>query len=230
MLLVSILGDSISTYEGFNPEGYAVFYDKEMQEKNGLKSVYDTWWAKVNQRLHAYLCVNNSFSGSKVTGDEFPAAVSEQRISNLHTTEYKPDIVLVYIGFNDFGSGVKIYNNRLKRLAGRNLNFFADAYDKMILRIKKKYPDAKVVCGTLMRTKIRGKEDWIFPEKYGGVNFEDYNIAIRKVCKKKKCYLADLSALNIPYETIDGTHPTAEGHVTMYKAWEECLMGLGLIG
>ena len=55
MRLVSIIGDSISTYEGYNPSGYAVFYDQEMCARNGLKSVYDTWWAKVNQFLHAYL-------------------------------------------------------------------------------------------------------------------------------------------------------------------------------
>ena len=53
MKLVSILGDSISTFEGYNPLGYSVFYDQEMQNKNGLKTVYDTWWAKVNQALGA---------------------------------------------------------------------------------------------------------------------------------------------------------------------------------
>ena len=46
-MLVSILGDSISTYSGFNPSGYEVYYNKTMQKLNGLRSVYDTWWAKV---------------------------------------------------------------------------------------------------------------------------------------------------------------------------------------
>lgn len=229
MLLVSIIGDSISTYAGFNPEGYAVFYDKDMQIKNDLENVYDTWWAKIIQKLHAYLCVNNSYSGSRVTGNDFPAAVSEQRISNLHTGEYKPDIILIYIGFNDFGNGVRIYNNRMKRIAGRNIDYFADAYEEMLLRVKKNYPKATLVCGSLMRTAIKGKNAWSFPEAYGGVNFEDYNIAIRKICKKRKCCLADLSALDIHYETLDGTHPTVEGHLTIYKAWEKCLSELGLL-
>ena len=60
MKLVSVFGDSISTFNGFNPNGYAVYYDREQQIANGLNSVYDTWWAKVNQALHAFLCVNNS--------------------------------------------------------------------------------------------------------------------------------------------------------------------------
>ena len=70
------------------------FYDIEMQRKYGLNIVYDTWWAKVNQALHAYLCVNNSYSGSKVTGKDFPSAVSEERVANLHNGEHYPDVIL----------------------------------------------------------------------------------------------------------------------------------------
>ena len=107
-MLVSFLGDSISTYSGFNPEGYAVFYDAEMQKRNGLNSVYDTWWAKVNQELRAYLCVNNSYSGSRVSGTDFPAGCCSERIMHLHTPKYKPNLILIYLGFNDFGYGVPI--------------------------------------------------------------------------------------------------------------------------
>ena len=110
---VSIVGDSISTYEGYNPKGYSVFYDEYMQKQNGLKSVYDTWWAKVNQALHAYLCVNNSYSGSKVSGKSFPSGWSDERLLNLNTEKYSPDIILVYLGTNDYGYGVKIEKNDL---------------------------------------------------------------------------------------------------------------------
>ncbi len=65
MRFVSIVGDSISTYEGFIPDGYELFYNREKQLINGLSDVYDTWWAKVNQFLHAYICVNNSYSGTQ---------------------------------------------------------------------------------------------------------------------------------------------------------------------
>lgn len=36
MLLFSILGDSISTYTGYNPCGYAVFYDDKKCIRNGI--------------------------------------------------------------------------------------------------------------------------------------------------------------------------------------------------
>ena len=44
-MMISVMGDSISTFESFNPEGYSVFYDIQMQYINDLTSVNDTWWA-----------------------------------------------------------------------------------------------------------------------------------------------------------------------------------------
>lgn len=229
MRYVSIMGDSISTYEGYVPEGYAVYYDSWTRTRNGLTSVYDTWWAKVNQALKAYLCVDNAFSGSRVTGDAFPAASCEQRTGALHTAAAVPDIILVYIGFNDFGDGVPIRAPGLKGLFRKDPNSFEAAYTKMLKQIKRAYPYAKIVCGTLMRSTVAGYDTWTFPERFCGVPYEDYSHAIRRACKREKCYLADLSALGLRYETLDGTHPTKNGHHTLFLAWERCLTQLGLI-
>jgi len=230
MRLVSIVGDSISTYEGYNPSGYAVFYNKEMCKVNGLNSVYDTWWAKVNQALHAYLCVNNSYSGSKVSGDGFPAGSSEERLKNLRTAEYNPDIILVYLGFNDFANGVKIRPDNAGWFSKdkRNCCYFEAAYDSMLKKIISAYPKSKIVCGTLLRTYIKGKQDWYFPERFGGVELEKYNDAIKKIVKINKCYLADVSGYSMPYETLDGSHPTVNGHIVIAKAWINCLAQLKL--
>ena len=66
--------------------------------------------------------------------------------------------------------------------------------------------DAKIICGTLLRSKVKRHEDWIFPESYAGVRFEDYNDAIRRITKQKNILLADIAKQNIRYETLDGTH------------------------
>ena len=230
MRFVSIIGDSISTFEGYNPSGYSVFYDTDMQLRNDLSSVYDTWWAKVNQALHAFLCVNNSYSGSRVTGVCFPAASSPERISCLSTQDYSPDMILIYIGFNDFGNGVRIKQKKsVVKNIKKDLLSFEDAYEIMIDQVQERYPWAKVVCGTLMRTRIRNNETWLFPEKYAGEKFEDYNDAIRQVAERKKIYLADISSQNIRYETLDGSHPTLEGHQTIAGAWIKCLSDLDLL-
>ncbi|MBQ9199531.1 MAG: hypothetical protein IJ141_05080 [Lachnospiraceae bacterium] len=228
MIYVSIIGDSISTYEGYNPDGYAVYYDNYMQRKNKLYSVYDTWWAKVNQALSAYLCVNNSYSGSKVTGVGFPSASSQERISNLHVGELIPDIILIYIGTNDFGNGIKIYENDYNFHQKDNTTFY-NAYMNMVQGIRNNYPKAKIVCGTLMRSKIIDAPEWGFPECFGGIKLEEYNMAIRKICIKTDCCLADLSYLNLRYETLDGTHPTILGHQTIANAWIEALKNLNII-
>ncbi|MBQ6164053.1 MAG: hypothetical protein IJK23_06220 [Clostridia bacterium] len=229
MILVSILGDSLSTFEGFNPVGYAVYYNQQMQMRNELKDVYDTWWAMVNQQMHAFLCVNNSYSGSRVSGPGFPAASCPERISGLRTNEYSPDYILVYIGFNDFGNGVKISNGRFGSFSDKSGICFEESYELMLDRLKEQYPAAVIICGTLMRTKMKYDESWSFPEKFAGVDFEDYNNAIRRAVTKKRVFLADLSALNIRYETLDGSHPTKEGHRTIAAAWLKCFADLNIL-
>lgn len=229
MRFVSIVGDSISTYAGFHPAGYAVFYDRQMQIKHGLSNVYDTWWAKVNQALHAYICVNNSYSGSKVTGYDFPSASSASRTGALHTRDYVPDIILIYIGFNDFGSGIPIHSKGPRKDSTKNMGFFEDAYSKMLSDVKRNYPNAMIICATLMRTYISGNDQWTFPEHFAGTEFEAYNQAIRHVCQKEHCILADIGAMGMYYETLDGSHPTNKGHITLSHAWIHCLSQSGIL-
>ena len=230
MTLISILGDSISTYEGCNPPGYAVYYDRHTQKINGLKSMRDTWWAITADRLNASILINNSYSGSLVTGYQFPAASGYERTQSLGTEQQDPDIILVYIGFNDFGNRIEITNEQNDFQEADRCFFFEDAYELMLSRMKQRYPKAVIVCGTLMRTVIEFNDPWIFPENYMGAVFEDYNKAIRIAAKKQNVLLADLSAHNIRYETFDGTHPTRAGHRTIARAWLRCLEDLAVSG
>ena len=229
MRMLSIIGDSISTYDGYNPEGYSVFYDKELQKRNNINNVHETWWARVMLFLNARLCVNNSFSGSQVSGVRFPAASCDERIQHLGTSRNLPDIILIYIGFNDFGNGVKIYRSGIQDICQKRTMFFSSAYEEMILKVRQLYPKARVICGTLMRTHILNKKSWVFPESYAGVLFEEYNAAIRNTCRKHSCDLADLDALNTTYKTLDGSHPTKKGHTIIADAWEKCLADLGYV-
>ena len=225
MRLVSIIGDSISTYEGFNPPGYEVFYKEEMLSDNEMNSVYDTWWAKVNQGLHALLCKNNSYSGSLVSGYSFPAACCEERTALLGNEWGYPDYILLYIGVNDFGNGVKISSGNKTAPDNR---YFEDAYISMLNAIRTNCPDSRIVCGTIMRTKMKDRENWVFPEEYFDIPLEEYNEAIRRAAAQCGCYLADLSKTGVRYETLDGTHPTAAGHAEIANTWIKELARLEL--
>lgn len=222
MKLVSILGDSVSTFQGYNPRGYSVFYDTNMQRVNGLSSVSDTWWARVIRSMNADLCVNNSYSGSKVTGDAFPAAACEERLQNLGRQESQPDYILIYAGFNDFASGTEL-------ISSLDDYGFEDSYDQVLRTIRQNYPSAKTVCATLMRTRVRGDRSWQFPEYWAGIGLEDYNNVIRWVAQENHCYLADLGRGNDRYETLDGAHPTAQGHREIADNWMKCMNDLGIL-
>ena len=232
-MLVSILGDSISTYSGYNPKGYEVYYDDIMQMRNGLGSVYDTWWARVNQALGAYLCVNNSYSGSRVSGKDFPAGCCQERIMNLRTSEYRPDLILVYLGFNDFGYGVPVSCAPQSNDGKRNLLYFEDAYYHMLTGLCYFYPNTKIICATLMRTTLQQNIQWDFPDRLGGICIDDYNEAIRRAASNCHVDLADLAKPHLSfknfskqdcrYETLDGAHPTEKGHQTIANEWIRCL-------
>ena len=79
----SILGDSISTFDGCNPDGFAVYYQGERCEQTSVTSSADTWWSQVIERLGGRLLANSSFSGSLVEGAGFPAGNSQERIDAL---------------------------------------------------------------------------------------------------------------------------------------------------
>ena len=229
MRLVSILGDSLSAFEGWTPRGFSIFFDKETQQKNGITSVYDMWWAKVLQAMKARLCVNNSYSGSRVSGKRFPAGVTNERLYYLRTEHYIPDCILIQLGDNDFGHGVPIAPERSSLFSKKDPAFFRDAYGMMLKSVKTIYPDAAVICGTLMRTRVKDHDEWVFPECFAGIPMEEYNEVIRKAARKNHCFLADTCRMGIRYETLDGSHPTADGHAVIADAWIRCLAAQGII-
>ena len=220
-MYISIVGDSVSTFEGCNPPGYEVFYDAAACAEHGLHNAEDTWWAKVIRAAGGELCVNASYSGSLVSGKAFPSACSAERIAALHTQHCAPELILCYIGFNDFGYGVPVKRPVFSRQDRRD--FFAGAYRLMAGGIRKAYPRACIVCATLLRTSLRQQAQWCFPERFMGVPFDDYNDAIRDACRKERVLLADLAATGLRYETLDGSHPTAKGHDTLAQAWTQAL-------
>ncbi len=199
----SIMGDSISTYEGYNPQMYKVFYTKEKATQAGLLNVNDTWWMKVIKHFNGELCVNDSYSGSYIAGTLSASAHSDERVSKLKTKETAPDIVLVCMGANDCGGKITLH--------GENPDdeyVFDSSYAIMLNRIKKLLPNAKVYCATIMLTdeEASGKDEF----RLGYI--EKYNDVIRQVTKEKGCFLIETFDKHIGYTTIDGLHPDKEGH------------------
>ena len=62
----SILGDSMSTLEGYSQPRHAAFYDTARKFESGVLRPSDTWWGMVIEHFGGRLLVNHSVSGSMV--------------------------------------------------------------------------------------------------------------------------------------------------------------------
>lgn len=233
---VSIVGDSISTFSGYIPSGYATFYPSSTIEQQGtgsLTKVEQTWWHKLCQETGLTLLKNASWSGSWVTGDTTSttnaiSAASTKRVNDLKGSDgTTPDIIIVYIGINDlFNSNVAERGATLGSWtpdevipAEGTVMEFASAYAIMLKKIITAYPKAKVFCGTLLTTGRSYKDtDGVetFPTKHLNTTLNQVNNKIREVANGIGCNVIEvhncgINYFNIGRYTIDMTHPNADG-------------------
>jgi len=213
---LSVLGDSISTFAGYVPAGNAVWYTGS---NDGVSSVDDIWWMKLISALEIKLLVNNSWSGSRVTTTNGQTASGcYSRCENLGTD---PDVIIVYMGINDFNNGVALgaYDGTGKFPIVTTA--FREAYAIMLNKILTKYPEAEVWVCTLPCCERTGENT--FPETNGnGVTLDAWNGAIRelaalfgvKVLEFAKCGLTyqNMHLYMGDYDSGEGLHPNAAGH------------------
>ena len=96
---VSILGDSYSTFQGMNPEGYAPFYPND---KNDVTKVEQTWWSLYIKAMGYELEKNNSWGGTTICNTGYGGM---DATANSFNARYEllgnPDIIFVFGGTND---------------------------------------------------------------------------------------------------------------------------------
>ena len=211
---ISILGDSISTYAGWIPEGNAVWYTGSTSD---VTSVTQTWWHQAITELNAELCVNNSWSGSRVsTTGVAGSAGCDTRCVNLHTDEHDPDIIIVYLGINDFNSGVDIGTYDGTDLVPTDTETFREAYGVMLDKILTRYQDARLYVCTLPYCD-RNENENAFPEKnQNNVPLSKFNDAIRELANAFGVEIIELSKCGITFHNrkkylTDELHPLQIG-------------------
>ncbi len=213
----SILGDSISTLAGYNPEGHAVHYKGTVSAAASVYKPEDTWWGEVIERLGGKLLVNDSFSGSLVCAHPaclIPSyACSDERTSGLSDGDTNPDVILIYMGTNDWGSGLRITSANKD-----DLNVFENAYGAMLGKLKKNYPKATIFCLTLSQTFCSRSPSYVFDRNYGGEYIGKYCDTIKKCADIYGARVIDLFYNEVKYDTLDGFHPNYSGMRTIAKA------------
>ena len=203
----SILGDSISTFEGYTP-ARAVFFDRSMAAETGIREVGDTWWMQVIRSQNGELGYNNSMAGSLVAGALASSGTDFGRISSLGQNK-SPDVILIAIGCNDWAFGVHPQE-------------FEESYRLMIRRIKEIYPKAEIWCSTLPEGQEVDPVEQFFLNIDGRISGKVYSDIIKKIAREESLCLADLAA-EPPYDTIDGVHPNKNGMKQLADAWIKAL-------
>lgn len=232
-LKISILGDSISSFENISSGKAAQTSNSTIANNNvfyrsGTNGVAlnDTWWMQVIDKLGGEILVNNSYSRSTVfdpEGDEKTQGYYE-RCVNLHDNTgenagEEPDIIIVYMGINDFsycrealGSYADIDFQKL--IQGDTYiqpTTTCEAYAIMLHKLSNRYPDAEVYCFTLPAKKnFQNNEEAIFIK---------YNNSIKQIAERYGCIVVDAyndtgilkyKELNEMY-LADGVHPNKNG-------------------
>ena len=212
------MGDSISTYSGwsnnkdFNSSigSNAVWYPNS-NNPNADMNVELTWWHRTFTEGNYDLCVNNSWSGSKVSDEQ----TYNVRAQNLHntTTGAKPDIIIILMGINDWAEGIIVGNYDGTNMPPDNPATFSEAYGIMLTNVKKTYPNAKIYCCTLLPDCKRGNNGL----NSSGISQTIYNDAICTIAQDMGVNLIDLHSEvgitpeNISQYTTDLLHPNVAG-------------------
>lgn len=227
----SILGDSISTLEGYNPKGYALYYTGDNKVRTNVFEKEDTWWGKVIDALGAELLVNNSWSGSRVTrlpfrGLRFPSGCSDERTFGLHRDGVMPEVIIIFLGTNDWAYGVEAEKkNNVKGSDAKDSTVFRDAYEIMLSNVRRNYPDAEIWCCTLCTTWVDAMPSFVFPYEYAGIHMEVFNTIIKETAGAYECSVIDFYSYEVPYSSIDGTHPDVRGMKTLAELAVQAMTG-----
>lgn len=202
----SVLGNSISTYSGYIPSGYANYYT------SSRLSLEDTWWMLLSAKEELELASNASWAGSSVANKSGKSAnsyfTSEMRINALAVNGI-PDIIFVLGGTNDWGDnsgylGDYPVNNNY------DLKTFRGAYAYLIVQLKKKYPETSIICCSIIPRKQSRTQ-----KNSSGVTQLDIDESIKYICDYYNVHFVDMSVCgieqNIGAFTIDGLHPNKSG-------------------
>lgn len=132
----SVLGDSLTAYEGYTIAGLSAYYNPENVSLDSM------WWSVAARETGMIPCVINGGGGTGVTellaDAGVPTAGNSERCEYLYTEEQMPDVIFVLLGGNDVIQEV-------------SEDIIENAYEEMLERIKQTYPEAEVYACTYYR-------------------------------------------------------------------------------
>ena len=169
---VSILGDSYSTYQGYNPEGFAPFYP---DANNDVKSVEQTWWSLYIKAKGYELEQNNSWGGTTICSTGYFGRVNyESSFMGRVDMLGNPDIIFLFGGTNDAWSRAPIGEYQWSDWTQDDCKAFRPALAYLLDALQKRYPKAKIY--SILNSELR----------------EEINESMRVVCHHYGVQLIEL--------------------------------------
>ncbi len=242
---VSVLGDSISTYEGYTVSGNDLWYTSSANiPKAGLTGHTDTYWGRFLAQCNMKLAVNNAWSGSRFGGKANKVGDKVfDRARSLAKEGQKPDLIFAYYGINNTASNAPCQSagDLMVLLENRGSKAKAEVIEQWLSNFKNNNytggadsaPDTFDKCYAYMLYTL-------------SVNYEDaqvvclslvptqasnytasatlvpqYNEIIKELCDYFGYIYVDQSAtmnanVSEAFQT-DGLHPNYEGHRRMFE-------------
>ncbi len=152
---VLIFGDSYSTFKGYIPEGYAVYYSENYREETDVRNVAETWWHQLFSEIKSGLILNNSWSGSTICYTGYNNTDCSEtssficRLDKLIKSDFfkNNDIntVFVFGGTNDSWANSPIGELKYSDWQKQDLYSVLPAVCFFINRLKEVLPNANIV-------------------------------------------------------------------------------------
>lgn len=148
---VAILGDSYSTFKGWNPEGNEIYFDGQ---RGGITNVDQTWWFQVLSAMQAELFLNESYSGSTISstgrdGADMTATSFLTRgldkFGQSSILRAKPNIIIIYGGLNDTFINSPVGSTKYDNWVTADYRETLPAFCKLVNDLKKYNSNARII-------------------------------------------------------------------------------------
>ena len=209
---VAILGDSISTYEGWIPQGNFTRYPQPMYE-DGVKEVDQTWWKSLLDSMQMEFAINLSQAGRTMTKYGLMYGANEELIKQLGTNG-NPDMIFVYMGMNDLHYNIEI--GTYEKAEVGNVSRVIDSFKTAVSLIELYYPTADIVIVS----------PYYCEYYYSSEELDIFAGEITKLCQEKCLSMVDLRTSGITEDDLpDGLHPGVSGMKKIRRCIAKQLMG-----
>ena len=196
----SVMGDSISSFDGYTTPGSPnAYYPSTLAKVYHLENMY---WKYLADRNGMSVEVIDAYGGSTVA-DKWQDTVrvpfyDDSRVNSLG----EPDIIIIQGGINDFGGNPL---GEYPAIGDYSKTYeFRTAYSLLLNKLKTKYKQATIVCLSMITP--RSYNNTTFPEKQTEViqalatdttphTFAEFNESIEKIAKQYQCAYCDITDL-----------------------------------